>query len=70
MSETTETLPPDDVEKFKKDALGIAKKMIDIIKNMKPVFGEEKSIEKSDDYKNFLEESRNNPDLCNKYKEN
>ena len=70
MSGTAEQLPPEDVEKFRKDALGIAKKMIEIIKNMKPVFGNEESIENSDDYQKFLEESQNNPALCNEYTSN
>ena len=47
MSGTAETLPTEDVEKFRKDALGIAKKMIGIIQNMTPEFEEtEKSIVK------------------------
>ena len=69
MSGTAETLPTEDVEKFRKDALGIAKKMIGIIQNMTPVvFGEDESIQESDDYKKFLEESKTNANLCNKYK--
>ena len=65
MSGTAETLPTEDVEKFRKDALGIAKKMIGIIQNMTPEFEEtEKSIEASPEYKDFV---NNNLD-CNKYK--
>ena len=69
MSGTAETLPTEDVEKFRKDALGIAQKMIGIIQNMTPEFEEtEKSIENSDDYKKYVEELKTNPKICNKYK--
>ena len=65
MSGTAETLPTEDVEKFRKDALGISKKMIEIIKKMVPVFGEDKSIKESDDYEDFVQ---NKISECDKYK--